>query len=675
MSGFSTSTSGRGEDDWATLERLAQAAFEGAPVGMALTDLRDDGRRVILVANEALARFLGRSTAELVGMTFNELSHPDDLDADDAAAARIRSGASETYRTRKRYRHADGHYLWAELHARAVTPSDDSTTALAHVVDIGDTIRLEQAQTAIAQELEIEVQRQTAALASSERQLRAALQIEQDRRHRLSLFVDATGTTIGDWEFHDGIVEPSDDWYRQLGYGPDSTGSQPLSWQELVHPEDRTTVERLTSEPIVAGRQTVDGTFRVRRADGSWRWNRRRGRVTAVDDAGRPTRIIGIDIDITEQQLLEQQQIQAVKMQSLGAFAGGIAHDFNNIMAIVQGHAEALQRSADTDDDPADRIRRLGAIEQAVARAAGLVHELMTLSQPTTPHRAPIDLVGVITRTVSMLPDMFGEDIRVDVDIPDASAVVTIDESRFEAALLNLAANARDAMPTGGTFGVGVVISEADGAPRSLEIEVTDTGVGMDVVTLRSAFEPYFTTKAPGVGTGLGLATTYATIVEASGTISIDSRLGEGTVVHITLPVDVSGRSAVVDPIEPVTLPRSGTILVVEDEAELLELTADLLRSAGYRVHEALEATEALELLEQDDTIALLLTDAVMPGMSGPELATIVRRRWPSIGILLMTGYAATSSAFEPFEQAELLIKPVPHQTLLNAVARALTDG
>ncbi len=674
MSGPATSPPGHDDHGTATLELVARAAFDRAPVGMALTDLADDGTRLILVANEALAAFLGRTVSELVGMSFNELTHPDDLAADEAAASRIRSGVDETYRTRKRYRHADGRYLWVELHARALRHRGGSTTTLAHVVDIGDTIRLEQAQAGLTERLETEVAQRTAELAASERHLRDALQNEQDRRHRLSLVIEATGTTIGAWEFHDGIVEPGDDWYRQLGYEPDETRFGSLPWQEFVHPEDRAMVERLTSEPVEGSQPTIDGTFRIRRRNGSWRWIRRRGRVTEVDDAARPIRITGIDVDVTEQHLLERQQIEAVKMQSLGAFAGGIAHDFNNIMAIVQGHVEALQRSANGDDDPADRRRRLTAIEQAVTRAADLVHELMTLSHPLTLHRAPVDVVGIIERTASILPDMLGEDVRVEVAVPAEPVIVDIDEARFEAALLNLAANARDAMPTGGVLRLRATATGTESGDGSFEFDVSDTGVGMDAATLGSAFEPYFTTKAPGVGTGLGLATTYATVVEAAGTITIDSQPGEGTTVHIVLPIEASGIPSVVDEIDPVEPPRAATILVVEDEAELLELTADLLRSQGHRVHEALDATEALELLEQDDTIALLLTDAVMPGMSGPELAAIVRRRWPSIGILLMSGYAATSMAIESVDQAELLVKPVSHERLLSAVARALAD-
>ncbi len=655
--------------DWDGFGGLSEAAFADAPVGMAITRLEADGSRWIQVANRALAIFLGTTPGDLIGMTFNELTHPDDVTNDDAAATRIRRGTLDVYRHRKRYRHRDGHYRWAELHARALRSVGEATIVLAHIIDIGDLVRLEQETADHAEQLERQVSARTAALERSRSRLRAALEQSQAQREKLELVLDASRAAVGEWNVAEGTLHLSDGWYRLLGYEPGEIDLTSAPWHDLVHPDDHPELLRVAEQLGKASETVLELTFRVRHKDGTWRWNRHRGVITEWDADGRPARILGIDLDVTEQHRLEQQLVHSAKMQSLGAFAGGIAHDFNNVLAIIQGNAEALERaSVDGSDAQGERV---AAIQRAVQRATSLVRNLMLLNRPTMGVRRPLDLSDFLRRSTGTLPYLLGEDVRLEITVPPHPVTVAIDEGRFEAVLLNLAANARDAMPLGGTLAVELAATAGD--RPSATLRVTDTGIGMDHDTLSSVFEPFFTTKAPGVGTGLGLATTYATVTDAHGTITFDSEPDAGTTVTIVLPVTNPIEEArPVTPLVGVSTSPNATLLVVEDEAELLELTTEVLRERGFRVHGALDADEALEILEQHHDIELVITDAVMPGISGPELASIIRRRWPTVKLLLMSGYAANSPMNEHFTDAQLLTKPVSAGELVGAVSDAL---
>ncbi len=669
-----------------SLHDLTRAAFDGAPVGMALTSLDANGDRTIRAANEALADFLGTTPGELVGQTFNALTHPDDEPADVEGSARLRAGSDDTVHWRKRYRHRDGHYLWAELHARVVRRADGAVMTLAHIIDIMDRVALEQSQADHAERREQQVKERTVELALSEAELRRALDEAAEQRARLELILDASHSGIGAWDRRSNSIELSDGWYRLLGYAPHEIDFVNTGWEHLVHPDDWPGLEQAVSSAISDGDTTIEHTFRVRHKNGSWRRHHHRGKAIEWDATGVPIHIIGIDTDVTDQYELEQQVMHSAKMESLGAFAGGIAHDFNNVLAIIQGHTEALAPGEPIGNERAGHV---DAIQRAVLRATSLVQGLMSLGRPITDLRSPIDLGDSVSMTAASLSQLLGEDIQVSTDVPDDPVVVEIDASRFEAALLNLAANARDAMPTGGDLTIRLIPTMRSGSSVALLV-VSDNGVGMDASTKASIFEPFFTTKAPGIGTGLGLATTYASISEANGTIAVESSPGAGTTVSIELPI-VDPAPA---PDQSVARPEAhrrppsrlggpsasapsgarASVIVVEDEAELLELTTDLLRSTGYRVHGALNAAEALEVLERNDDIGVLLSDVVMPGMSGSELARIVRRRWPSIEILFMSGYAATP-ATESIDPTRLLTKPVSKQQLIDSVSRLLPTG
>lgn len=500
---------------------------------------------------------------------------------------------------------------------------------------------------------------------------RVLLELE-DRANRLDLALTSTRTTIEEFDIEGDRSHMSDRWFESLGYDTNDLRSTDFNPASLVHPDDWHEFERKRQQHVDGHLELFEDIFRVRRKDGTWCWHHFRGRFVDWDEQGKPSRMMAAVTDVTEQRRLEQQIAHGSTMQALASFSGGIAHDFNNIMAIVQGHTEALLHR---DLDLAERTRRLGIILSSVDRAKTLVRDLMHLTRPNPALDVIVDLSESVAQIATSLPYLLGEGIDLRLELTNAPTPVRIEPARLEAVVLNVAANSRDAMPTGGRL---TLTSEADtdahGRPV-INFDIIDTGTGMSAQTLETMFEPFFSTKAPAVGTGLGMATTYSTITLAGGTITAESSIGHGTTIHICLPVaaitPISDEKA---PLQPPIVGDAYAILVVEDDADILELTAGVLRDAGYRVHEALGGVEALEILAAS-TVNMVVTDAVMPMMSGAELAKTIRSRWPSMPILFQTGYAANTPATGAIDPRHILYKPATEEELLQRVAALLHGG
>lgn len=782
------------------------AAFDHAPVAMALVSLADDGDRLIRSANHALAHLLGLRREQLTGISCRDLTHPDDRSASEQGASEIVAGRRQWYQDRKRYRHQSGGHIWVDIHTSLVASPGDDRLALVHIFDVRDRVAQEQQQRELADALEAEVAARTAAHAESERRLRLSLDTErnlliesqeqqrrldvslraagmgtfewdvltnrvsyderagsivglhadsmpaeqlleliepsdrdrvvevvgagldrhepddavfridhhdsntlrwvhgwgqpvenedetvrkvvgvlqdvtaereerrlvEEREQRLQLVLDVTVTGVFDWDLGRQSITFSDNWYASVGFELGDLDTESWDWQRIVHPDDWPDVSRHI-EALVDGTVTdFTHDLRLHCKNGTWRWARLAAQAVARDEHGGAQRIIGADTDISGQRMLEQQLVHSAKMHSLGEFAGGIAHDFNNVMAIVRGHTELLLRGSSNDGDAE---RRLTAIERAVDRASSLVREIMMLGRPATDNPVVVDLVEHLRTTSSSWPAFLGDDVTLELDLPDDPVPVRIDVSRLDALFLNIASNARDAMPDGGTLRIALGRREVEGQEWA-DITMSDDGIGMDPSTLKSLFEPFFTTKGPGVGTGLGLATSYTTVTQAAGTISAESEPGSGTTITISLPLAEIGSLAAVaaTPVVGSREVSSGSILVVEDEAEILELNADVLRLSGYRVYEALGGEEALEILRSGAEIDLMLTDAAMPGMSGPRLAGKVREHWPRVRVLYLSGHAAATLATDTIEPTRLLTKPISAAELVNAVADVLAE-
>jgi two-component system cell cycle sensor histidine kinase/response regulator CckA len=358
--------------------------------------------------------------------------------------------------------------------------------------------------------------------------------------------------------------------------------------------------------------------------------------------------------DITQRKSLEEQLGHSRRMEAVGKLAGGIAHDFNNLLMIVLGYAEVLL--AQTDD--ALNRKSLTAIQQAAERGAALTQQLLTFSKKQSHEPVPVDLNSLIAATDQMLRRILGENVLLATSLADDLVPVVADRTQIEQIVLNLALNARDAMPDGGRLRIetsNVFLDEefcqnySECAPgRYAGITISDTGIGMTPEIQARIFEPFFTTKPPGQGTGLGLATVYGCVNQNGGVILVNSAPGRGTTFDIFFPA--SAEPAVADPARPV--PPAGprgvgeTILLVEDEDGVREVAHLALQREGYRVIEAPNAEAALALVENNPhEIDLLLTDIVMPGMNGRQLADRLKSRLTSGRVLLMTGYTDDPAA------------------------------
>jgi len=391
-----------------------------------------------------------------------------------------------------------------------------------------------------------------------------------------------------------------------------------------------------------------------------------------TEDGGRITCILR---DVTERKHLEEQLRQSQKMEALGRLAGGVAHDFNNLLTIIGGYAQMLLGSVKAKD-PARRD--LDSIVEAANRASALTRQLLAFSRRQVMQPKVLDLNRLIARMHRMLRPLIGEDIALELALQKNVGRIKADPGQIEQVLMNLVLNARDAMPRGGRIRISTGLSQrsedADPAPESLPpgryltLEVGDTGEGMDEGTLSHIYEPFFTTKARGKGTGLGLSTVYGIVQQNGGEIQVSSQPGRGSTFRIYLPVFQAAARERAQPPPPRGTARGvETILLVEDEAGVRQLAQEMLRQQGYAVHEAEGGSQALQLFQQHATsIDLLLTDVVMPQMSGRELAEHLLAARPDLKVLYMSGYtndviarhglldSATALLQKPFTQESL---------------------
>jgi signal transduction histidine kinase len=383
-----------------------------------------------------------------------------------------------------------------------------------------------------------------------------------------------------------------------------------------------------------------------------------------------------------------EQLFQARKMEAIGLLAGGVAHDFNNLLTVIRGRSELLRKRLEPDNP---LRRHVDLIEETSDRATTLTKQLLAFSRRQPFHARLVNLNVVVGEMEPMLSRLIGEDVILRTRLEGRPVWVRADRGQLEQVVLNLAVNARDAMPRGGELRLSTRTVDVDAAfvsrhpgartGRHGVLDVTDTGEGMDATVRSHIFEPFFTTKGVGRGTGLGLATVYGIVKQSDGNIWVQSEPGRGTTFEVYLPLAESGPededAAPMAAAPP--LPRgSETILLVEDEEAVRDLALEILRGQGYTVLSARHGAEAMLICEQHDgTIDLLLTDVVMPGMSGIGLAERLAARRPRVRILFTSGYAGDRLGQRRFtgDPSELLQKPFTPEALLQRVRRILDTG
>jgi PAS domain S-box-containing protein len=422
---------------------------------------------------------------------------------------------------------------------------------------------------------------------------------------------------------------------------------------------------------------------------GNWKHRKKDGKIIQVEIIsheleyeGRPVRLV-VAQDLSERHLLEQQLRQSQKMEAVGRLAGGVAHDFNNLLMVIKGHTELLLNALPPSEHYSRKIEQ---IDRAADRASALTRQLLAFSrlQVLQPH--VMNLNGVVAEMGRLLPRLIGEDIELVIRGSEDLGAIRADASQMEQVIMNLAVNARDAMPGGGRLLIETSNAELDSnynavhpivrQGRYVLLAVSDTGMGMSAETQAHIFEPFFTTKPQGKGTGLGLATVYGIVKQSGGFIWVYSEVGRGTSFKIYLP-------RVDQPVERVGAARStseaprgsGTILLAEDEQDVREVAREFLESGGYTVIEARDGAEALKKLEKHEgSIDLVVTDMVMPGMTGQELTARLKLDRPGIRVLYMSGYSerAAVDSTRGDSSMRLLTKPFSRWALLRAVHELL---
>jgi PAS domain S-box-containing protein len=401
---------------------------------------------------------------------------------------------------------------------------------------------------------------------------------------------------------------------------------------------------------------------------------------------GADRRFTGIVRDISRRKEIEAQLLQAQKMDAIGRLAGGVAHDFNNLLTAIGGYAELVGVTLEPSDSRQDAIN---GIRQATNQAASLTKQLLAFSRSQELRPAVIDLSQVVTNIGPMLRRILTERIELVVRPTEEPCRTLADRGQIEAILVNLAVNAKDAMVAGGTLTIETSNVDLDESYRLHHTQVvpgryamlvvSDTGAGMDEATLARVFEPFFTTKPTGSGTGLGLATVYGTVKQSGGYIYVYSEVGSGTTFKVYLPAT----EAEVEPVPPdapsparMSAPGHETILVAEDEAVVREMVTAALERLGYRVVVASTGEEAVRLIDRlGDEIDLLLSDVVMPGMSGPDLLDRARRTRPDLRAIFMSGYTALSMGRPIPDGVTLLEKPFTGARLDEVVRETLSAG
>jgi len=557
-----------------------RSAFHASSVGMALTALDGSFAQV----NNRLAQMLGYEPGELSKLNVRDVTHSEDIDADVESIVDMRAGKIDSYQREKRYVRKDGSVMWAELTVSLVRGYDDTPThVVSHVKDIT-------------------AQREANLLFAATFEHSVVPMIVADDDRRIVDLNEAAAELLG--TTHEEATALRVDDLLQGEPVPDL-------WQGFLS----------------------DGTWEaevsLQRPDGS----ERRIEFAATADV-RPGRHIAVVRDLTRTKELETQLRQAQKMEAVGRLAGGIAHDFNNLLTAISGYSEFLIEGLDDE-----RLRRhADEIRKAAARAASLTGQLLAFSRRQVLQPRALDLNAVVSDMDMMLRRLIGEDVELVALLDPHVSPVQADPTQVEQVIVNLAVNARDAMPNGGSVTIETSdVSTDDG--DFVELRMTDTGIGMTEAERQQLFDPFYTTKEGG--TGLGLATVYGIVEQSGGTIEVDTAPGMGSSFRIWLPrARVPAELPVAVP--AAAAPRMGdeTILLVEDETVVRHLVAEILENNGYTVMQAGDGPSALELLRRHSgKLDLLLTDVVMPGMSGPEVAQAVTSMRPGTQVLYTSGY------------------------------------
>ena len=583
---------------------LFRAAFEDVEAGMML--VAPDGR--IVHGNASLCELLGYTPEELRELDVATLTHPDDRDQTHEALAQLASGELNTQTVEKRYVRKSGEPVWARRSISTVRDANGDLTCI------------------VAQINDVSARRHS------------------EERFRLLFESSPQGMAVVD---EGGRLLQTNAALGEI-LGCDSSELVGLKFTEFTHPDDCAADRELYTELMEGRRTHYELEKRFLRPDGGVVW----GHLTAFslpDPGGGPRLAIGILGDITERRALEDQLRQSQRMEAVGQLAGGVAHDFNNLLTAVASYCDFASDALEDDGNPALRSS-VDGIRNAANRAAEVTQQLLAFSRQQVLELKPLDLNSAVSDQTRLLRRLLGDDVSIRLALEPGLPAVTMDEGQLAQVVMNLAVNARDAMPDdGGTLIIETQSVDLDRAPTMTGIvsgphvllAVSDSGCGMDVATRERIFEPFFTTKEPGKGTGLGLSTVLGIVEQSGGRVSVYSEPGVGTTFKVYMPIGGVAPARKRAPEGVATQDRPvgcGVILLVEDNDAVRRPVARLLSDFGYEVVAADGPEEALRLAV-GRTLDLLVTDVVMPLMNGRQLAERLLADRPELKVLYMSGY------------------------------------
>jgi two-component system cell cycle sensor histidine kinase/response regulator CckA len=631
-----------------THEKLRQLLAHSPAV---IYTLKIDGQTITpTVVSDNIQRLLGFAVEECSHYDWwlNGL-HPEDRER---VLKTLAPGLTQNgYVVEYRIRHKDGTYRWIEDNNRVLQDAEGKTN---YMVGVWTDITKRKAAEETVQQSE------------------ARFRELAENIHEVFWMID---------QGKNEILYVSPAYERVWGRSCQSLYAAPGTWLAAIHPEDRERVRQASAEKQAVG--TYDEEYRIIRSDEKVRWIHDRA-FPILDAAGQVYRIVGTAEDITERKQLEDQFRQAQKMEGIGQLAGGVAHDFNNILAAIQMQSDLLKSSGGLSAEQSEFANEISA---TVERAASLTRQLLLFSRREVFQPRDLDLSESIASTTKMLKRILGENVQMQLKLPSQPMFIHADAGMIDQVLLNLAVNARDAMPKGGQLVIeasGVVFEHGTVLPAAREragsfvcLSVGDNGGGIPPEILPRIFEPFFTTKDVGKGTGLGLATVFGIVQQHQGWIEVASELNRGTTFRIYLPRLAISAGLKSSPSTPgIMRGGSETILLAEDDPSLRASVRRTVSQLGYRVLEAPTGVKALDVWKQNrDEIRLLLTDLVMPGgMNGKDLAQRVLKENPKLQVVYMSGYSAevVGKDFPLKEGVNFLSKPFQAAKLAQIIREKL---
>jgi len=631
----------KAEDKLRQSEEMFRVAFEDAPVGMCLVN-PDGGFRKV---NGRLCHMLGYTERELLSKGFEDITHPDDLDASNEWVRKLLAGETTILALEKRYLHKAGHVVWGIVRSFLLRKPDGFPHFfVTHVQDITDRKKAEE-------------------------------EVKQSKA-RLELAAAATNIGHWDWNLLTDEVYFSPLWKGQLGYKDHEVPNRFEEWETRLHPDDCDRAMKAVTDYIEGRSPEYRLEFRLRHKDGTYRWIYTRAEKQ-FDDDGRPCRLFGCHIDITERKRMEEELLRAQKLESVGALAGGIAHDFNNILTTILGNISLAKIQVTPENQ---LFELLGEAETASARAQTLTKQLLTFAKGGAPVKETASIKDILKESCSFV--LRGSKSRSEFSISEDLWPAEVDVGQISQVINNIVINANQAMPKGGTIQVAadnLIIEARHSLPvkpgRYVKVSIKDQGVGIAEDHLLNIFDPYFTTKQEG--SGLGLATTYSIIKKHNGHVTVESRLGVGTTFHIYLPASAK---IVPEKEEVKIIKGQGRILVMDDEAPLRIIVGRMLEKLGYEAEFAEDGAEAIRMVkeakEAEKPFDAVILDLTIPGgMGGKEAINKILEIDPEVKAIVSSGYSddPVLANFQEYGFKGMMPKPFEFRSLGEVLHKVLT--